>query len=81
MGGNGTSSTMSGTSSKTLCDGTRYLRRITAVNGEPVRNISDLATIFEHIGVGKPAQLNIERDGRSRTPEVTVADVAGLMQG
>jgi 2-alkenal reductase len=54
---------------------------ITAVNGEPVRNISDLATIFEQIGVGKTAQLTVERDRQSRTVEITVADVSGLMQG
>lgn len=54
---------------------------ITAINGEPVRNISDLAAIFQHIGAGKTAQLTVERDGRSRTVEVTVADVSGLMQG
>jgi 2-alkenal reductase len=53
---------------------------ITAVNGEPVRNISDLATIFEQIGVGKTAKLTVEKDGQSRTVEVTVADVSGLMQ-
>jgi S1-C subfamily serine protease len=54
---------------------------ITTVNGKPVRSVADLATIFEQIGVGKTAQLTVERDGRSRTVEVTIADVSGLMQG
>jgi 2-alkenal reductase len=54
---------------------------IATVNGEPVRNISDLATIFEQVGVGKTAKLTVEGDGRSRIVEVTVADVSGLMQG
>jgi 2-alkenal reductase len=54
---------------------------ITAVDGEPVHNISELAAIFEQVGVGKTAKLTVERDGRSRTVEATVADVSGLMQG
>ena len=53
----------------------------TTVNAEPVRNISDLATVFEQVGVGETAKLTVERDGRSRTLKVTVADVSGLMQG
>jgi 2-alkenal reductase len=54
---------------------------ITAVNGEPVRNISDLATVFQQAGIGTTVTLAVERDGQSRTVEVTVADVSGLMQG
>jgi 2-alkenal reductase len=54
---------------------------ITAVNGEPVHNISDLATIFEQVGVGGTVRLAVTRDGQSRTVEVRVADVSGLMQG
>jgi 2-alkenal reductase len=54
---------------------------ITAANGEPVHNIAELAAIFEQIGIGKTAKLTVEKDGRSRTVEVTVADVSGLMKG
>lgn len=54
---------------------------ITSVNGEPVRNISELAAAFQHVGIGKTVTLTVERDGQSRTVEVTVADVSGLMQG
>ena len=54
---------------------------ITAVNGEPVHNISDLATIFEQVGVGGALRLLVARDGQSRTIDIRVADVSGLMQG
>jgi 2-alkenal reductase len=54
---------------------------ITAANGQPVRNITELAAIFEQVGIGKTVKLTVERDGRGRTVEVTVADVSGLMQG
>ena len=54
---------------------------ITAVNGEPVHNISDLATVFEQVGVGGTVRLMVTRDGQSRTVDVRVADVSGMMQG
>lgn len=54
---------------------------ITEVNGEPVHDISDLATIFEQVGVGGTLHLMVTRDGQSRTVDIRVADVSGLMQG
>ena len=54
---------------------------ITEIDGEPVHNISDLATVFEQAGVGKTVDLTVVRDGASRTVKVTVADVSELMRG
>lgn len=54
---------------------------IVAADGELVHNISDLATIFEQVGVGHMVRLTVSRDGKSRTIEVPVTDVSGLMQG
>lgn len=54
---------------------------ITAIDGEPVHTLSDLATIFEQAGVGKQVSLTVVRNGRSRTVDVAVADVSGLQQG
>jgi 2-alkenal reductase len=48
---------------------------IVAVEGKPVRRLSDLTAALERAGVGKPVRLTIERDGRSATVSVTVADV------
>jgi 2-alkenal reductase len=54
---------------------------ITAANGEPVHSVSDLATIFEQVGVGHSVRLTVTRDGQVRTVDVPVTDVSGLMQG
>jgi 2-alkenal reductase len=59
----------------TVCD------VITQANGEPVHSISDLATIFEQVGVGPTVRLSVWRDGLIRTVDVPVVDVSGLMQG
>jgi 2-alkenal reductase len=49
---------------------------ITAVNGRPIRRLSDLTAALEQTGVGKPVELTVERDGRPYTTTVEVADVA-----
>jgi 2-alkenal reductase len=49
---------------------------ITAVDGRPVHNISDLAAIFEEIGVGHKVSLTVWRNGETRTVDVTLADVS-----
>jgi 2-alkenal reductase len=54
---------------------------ITAVNGEPVHSISDLATILEQVGIGKSVSLKVVRNGQSRAVDVTVVDVSELGQG
>jgi 2-alkenal reductase len=54
---------------------------ITAVNGEPVHSISDLATILEQVGIGKSVSLKVVRNGQSRTVDVAVVDVLELSQG
>jgi 2-alkenal reductase len=48
---------------------------IVGVNGQPVQRVSDLATVLEQVGVGKPVELTILRGGRTRTVEVEAADV------
>jgi 2-alkenal reductase len=49
---------------------------ITAVNGRPVRRLSDLTAALEQAGVGKPVEVTVERDGRPYRTTVEVADVA-----
>ncbi|OKO72877.1 trypsin-like peptidase domain-containing protein [Bradyrhizobium sp. NAS96.2] len=48
---------------------------ITAVDGKPVRRLSDLADQLEQIGVGKNVRLTVSRDGSTRDVEVAVADI------
>jgi S1-C subfamily serine protease len=48
---------------------------ITAVNGKPVRRLSDLTDELEQIGVGKSVQLTVTRNGRSRTVPTDVIDI------
>ncbi|MDH2383516.1 trypsin-like peptidase domain-containing protein [Bradyrhizobium sp. CER78] len=48
---------------------------ITAVDGKPVRRLSDLADQLEQIGVGKKVRLTVSRDGSARDVEVAVADI------
>ena len=46
---------------------------ITEIDGEPVHNISDLATIFEQAGVGKTVDLTVDAEtAPSRTVKITV---------
>jgi 2-alkenal reductase len=49
---------------------------ITAANGEPVENVSGLTSLFERLGVGKTVTLTVQRGGKSRPVEVTLADVS-----
>jgi 2-alkenal reductase len=49
---------------------------ITHVEGKPVRTIAELASQLDRVGVGKSAQLTVQRDGRSRTVAVGVVDIA-----
>jgi 2-alkenal reductase len=53
---------------------------ITAANGEPVHSMSDLASVFEDIGVGNNVKLTVMRGGKSRTVEVQVTDMSRLKQ-
>jgi 2-alkenal reductase len=50
---------------------------IVGVNGRPVRRLSDLTQELARGGVGQTLQLTIERDGRTMTVPVEVADVGG----
>ncbi|WOJ89301.1 trypsin-like peptidase domain-containing protein [Methylocapsa polymorpha] len=49
---------------------------ITAVNGQTVHDITDLAGVFEQIGVGKTVTLTVLCGDQSRSVEVTLADVS-----
>jgi 2-alkenal reductase len=48
---------------------------ITAVNGRPVRRLSDLTAALEQAGVGKPVEITVDRSGRPYTTSVNVADI------
>jgi 2-alkenal reductase len=49
---------------------------ITAANGQPVHNVTELASLFEDLGVGKTVKLTVERGDHSRAVDVTLADVS-----
>ncbi|MBO0733503.1 MAG: trypsin-like peptidase domain-containing protein [Methylocapsa sp.] len=49
---------------------------ITAANGQPVENVAQLASIFEELGPGKSVTLTVERGGKPRSVDVTLADVS-----
>jgi 2-alkenal reductase len=48
---------------------------IMAVNGRPVRNLTELTDQLEQIGVGKTVELSIERDGGTKSVQIQVADI------
>jgi 2-alkenal reductase len=54
---------------------------ITEVNGKPVHGMDELASSFDDAGIGKQVTLTVERDGQSRTVQVSIADVSQLAQG
>ena len=49
---------------------------IVEVNAKPVRSIGDLFLAFEEIGIGKKAQITLEREGARRTVAVELIDLA-----
>ena len=49
---------------------------IVAVDGKPVRRLSDLTDLLEEAGVGKTVRLSVQRDGQTRTVEAEVVDVS-----
>ena len=49
---------------------------ITAANGQPVHDVSDLASIFEQTGAGKTVTLTVSRGDHARQVDVTLADVS-----
>jgi S1-C subfamily serine protease len=48
---------------------------IVAVNGKPVRRLSDLTDEIEQVGVGKSVQLSVKRGGQTRTVEIQITDI------
>jgi 2-alkenal reductase len=49
---------------------------IVAANGKPVRRLADLSDQLDHTGVGNSVELSVQRQGRTRTVRVQVADVS-----
>lgn len=49
---------------------------VTAANGQPVHDVTDLARIFERIGIGKTVTLTVARGDQSRSVDITLADVS-----
>jgi S1-C subfamily serine protease len=49
---------------------------IVAANGKPVRRLADLSDQLDHTGVGNSVELAVQRQGRTRTVRVQVADVS-----
>jgi S1-C subfamily serine protease len=49
---------------------------IVAANGRPVRRLADLSDQLDHTGVGNSVELTVQRQGRTRTVRVQVADVS-----
>jgi 2-alkenal reductase len=48
---------------------------ITAVDGKPVRRLSDLTEELAKVGVGNSAKLTVQRGDTTRTVDITVADI------
>jgi 2-alkenal reductase len=49
---------------------------IVAINGQPVRRLSDLTRELQRTGIGRPVEATVERDGRLEKVRVDVGDVA-----
>lgn len=49
---------------------------ITAVDGQPVHTMSDLAAALQQIGVGNTAKLTVQRGDQTRTVAVKVGDIS-----
>ncbi|KIZ47421.1 2-alkenal reductase [Rhodopseudomonas palustris] len=49
---------------------------ITAVNGEAIHSMSDLATKLEDAGIGAEVKLTVVRDGQPRSVDVTIGDIS-----
>jgi 2-alkenal reductase len=54
---------------------------ITGVNDKPVHSMDELTSAFEDGGIGKEVSLTVDRDGRSRSVKVTIADISQLRRG
>lgn len=50
---------------------------ITAANGQPVHDVTDLASIFEQLGAGK-VTLTVSHGDHSRPVAVTLSDVSQI---
>jgi 2-alkenal reductase len=53
---------------------------IVGVNGKPVRRLSDLIQALEQTGVGQSVEIAVERQGRTVTVPVDVADTGRALQ-
>ena len=48
---------------------------IVAVNGAPIDSLDDLTDQIERVGIGSTIELATQRDGRTKTVHMRVADV------
>jgi 2-alkenal reductase len=53
---------------------------VTKANGKPVHSMEELTSILEDEGIGKQVGLTIDRDGQTRTVNVTIVDISQLAQ-
>lgn len=53
---------------------------VVGADGRPVHRLADLTAAMEAVGIGKPIELAVERDGRIRKVRVTTTDVAEARQ-
>ncbi|MGP9811305.1 S1C family serine protease [Rhodopseudomonas sp. NSM] len=51
---------------------------IVGANGQEIHSMSDLAGMLERVGIGNEIKLQVIRDGRARTVNVQVTDIARL---
>jgi 2-alkenal reductase len=51
---------------------------ITAANGQPVHDVTDLAGIFQQLGAGKTVTLTVSHGDHSRPVAVTLSDVSQI---
>jgi 2-alkenal reductase len=49
---------------------------IVAANGKPVRWLADLSKQLDQTGIGNSVELSVQRQGRTRTVRVQVADLS-----
>jgi S1-C subfamily serine protease len=48
---------------------------ITAIDGKPVRRLSDLSDEIERVGVGKSVRVSVKRGSRSRKVDLEIVDI------
>ncbi len=49
---------------------------ITHVAGQPIAGLASLAALLDEIGIGKPVEITVQRDGRVRNERLIITDIA-----